>query len=270
MSTINSYLSVLQSELYVNGDEREKIRKSIDTIFARLSLFFGNPDRNIHRIVRKEIFGSYSRDTMLSRKYDDDSDIDLMIIFQDSESYTPQTCLNWLKSFAEYWYSTSLIKQSLPTVVIELENIKFELVPAYEDKYGLLHIAKNSSEWQYTNPKELNEKMDDLNQKTNFKFKRMIRAIKYWNVKKNLRKYKSYMLEEYLEDKIKNIYYCCKNEIDYIDWAFYYLAQYPYNDSYVNDRISRIKSYIKDAKDCEENGKYDLAVEYIKKIFPDD
>ena len=37
------------------------------------------------KIIKKEIFGSYSRDTMLSRKYDNNSDIDLMIIFEDYE-----------------------------------------------------------------------------------------------------------------------------------------------------------------------------------------
>ena len=30
--SINSYLTNLQDELYVNGTEREKIKKSIDTI----------------------------------------------------------------------------------------------------------------------------------------------------------------------------------------------------------------------------------------------
>ena len=138
--SINSYLTSMQSNLYVNGTEGEKIRRSIDAISTRLGWYFGEGKICSHKIVKKEIFGSYSRDTMLSRKYDEKSDIDYMIVFEDAEEYTPQTCLNWLKGFAETYYSTSIVKQSLPTIVIELENIKFELVPSYE-RYGMNYVA---------------------------------------------------------------------------------------------------------------------------------
>ena len=116
MATVNGYLTSLLSDLYVNGTEREKIKISIDAIKTRLGWYFGTPEHNIHEIIEKDIFGSYSRDTMLSRKYDEESDIDLMIVFEDAKDYTPQTCLNWLKKFAEYWYPNSLVKQSLPTI----------------------------------------------------------------------------------------------------------------------------------------------------------
>ena len=92
--SINSYLTNLQDELYVNGTEREKIRKSIDTISSRLDMYFGKDKNCEHKIIKKETFGSYSRDTMLSRKYDEKSDVDYMIIFEDAEQYSPQTCLN--------------------------------------------------------------------------------------------------------------------------------------------------------------------------------
>ena len=117
MPTINSYLTTMQSNLYVNGKERESIKKSIDAIYDRLGWYFGMGKNNPHKIIKKEIFGSYSRDTMLSRKYDNNSDIDLMIIFEDSKDYNPQTCLNWLKNFAEYWYPNSLVKQSERQIV---------------------------------------------------------------------------------------------------------------------------------------------------------
>ena len=65
MATINSYLSDMQINLYVNGKEKENIRKSIDAIYDRLSWYFGVNKNNNHIIIKKEIFGSYSRDTML-------------------------------------------------------------------------------------------------------------------------------------------------------------------------------------------------------------
>ncbi len=264
--SINSYLGSLHNDLYVNGIEREKIRKSIDAISSRLDLYFGNNKICEHKIVKKEIFGSYSRDTMISRKFDEKSDIDYMIVFQDADGYTPQTCLNWLKGFAEHWYSTSIVKQSLPTIVIELENIKFELVPAYES-YGMKYVAWDSSSWQYTNPNTLGDKMLDLNSKTDYEFKRIVRTIKYWNIKKNCRKYKSFELETFLTDKFEYTYSNCKSAVDYLHWAFYFLKSYKYIDEYVTSRITRVNQYISEAKELERNGQSYLAEEKIKKIF---
>ena len=262
--SVNSYLSELQTELYVNGTEREKIRKSINAISARLDSYFGYGGHCEHRIIKKEIFGSYSRDTMLSRKYDDKSDIDYMIVFKDSNEYAPQTCLNWLKGFAEFWYSTSIVKQSSPTIVIELENIRFELVPAYEDFWGNKYIPRDSSNWQYTNPKDLDDKMTNLNKNSSYEFKRLVRTIKYWNVNKNCRKYESYELENFLADKFRYSY-SNKNAFDFLDWAFYYLRQYKYVDDYVTNRINKAIELIEEAKKLENYGEYKNAEEKIKK-----
>lgn len=264
--SVNSYLGELQTELYVNGTEKEKIRKSIDTISARLDSYFGYGKHCEHRIVKKEIFGSYSRDTMLSRKYDEKSDIDYMIVFEDSHNYNPQTSLNWLKGFAEFWYSTSIVKQSSPTIVIELENIKFELVPAYEDYWGNKYIPKDSSNWQYTNPKDLNDKMTNLNKNSSYEFKRLVRTIKYWNVNKNCRKYESYELENYLTDEFRYSY-SNKNTFDFLDWAFFYLSRYKYVDDYVTNRINNAIQLISEARTLESIGEYTKAEEKIKKIL---
>lgn len=270
MATINSYLSDMQTNLYVNGKERESIQKSIDAIYDRIGWYFGYEKNNPHKIIKKEIFGSYSRYTMLSRKYDNDSDIDLMIVFEDAKDYTPQTCLNWLKGFAEYWYPNSIVKQSLPTVVIELQNIKFELVPAYINEYNMVYIADNASSWKYTNPKDLNNKMSDLNDKTNYEFKRMVRLVKYWNVQKNYRRYKSYSLEKYLTERFSTSYINCKNKYDYLDWAFYYLKNWTIeNDEYIKSRIETAINYLNLAKEYEEKYDYETAINYLQKIIPE-
>lgn len=253
--TVNGYLDKMQNNLYVNGIEREKIRTSINAISNRLDSYFGNSERCVHKIIKKDIFGSYSRDTMLSRNYDEKSDIDYMIIFEDAEYYNPQTCLNWLKGFAEYWYSTSIVKQSSPTTVIELQNIKFELVPTYKDLYGNLYIPKDDSTWQKTNVKDLNDKMLVINDK-------------YWNIKKNFRKYRSYQLETYLTEKFE-IYAGCDNSLlSMLDWGFFYLNKYDYVDEYVHDRIKRATELIAEAKHYDIEGNNEMAIECIKKILP--
>lgn len=264
--SLNGYLNTLQNDLYVNGTEKDKIMRSIDAIKARLSSYFGINKKCEHNIIKKEIFGSYSRDTMISRKFNEKSDIDYMIVFEDVDEYNPQTCLNWLKGFAEYWYPNSIVRQSLPTIVIELENIKFELVPAYE-KYGMKYVAWDSSNWHYTDTDSLKDEMLDLNKKTNFEFKRIVRAIKYWNIKKNYRKYSSFELETFLTDKFKYYYMNCNSAIDYLDWGFHFLKSYKYIDNYVTGRIDNANKYITEARLLEARGDIALAEEKIRKIF---
>ena len=269
MQTVNGYLNNMCTSLYVNGDEREKIKKSIETISDRMDLYFGNPNRCEHKVIEKRIFGSFDRDTIISRAYDENSDIDYLIVFDDSENFKPQTCLNWLRGFAEFWYSSSIVKQSSPTIVIELQNIKFELVPAYKDWNGKIYIPKDDSNWQYTNIDDLNSNMILVNKKYDYLFKKIIRIVKYWNIKKNLKKYKSYQLEEYLTEKFINSTCYCTDLLRMLDWTFFYLKYYNYVDEYVSDRIDRAINLIEKAKENNYVGDNEKAIECIKNILPD-
>lgn len=269
MQTVNEYLNSMCSNLYVSGEERDKIKKSIGAISDRMDMYFGNSDRCIHKIIEKRIFGSFDRNTMISRTYDQNSDIDYLIVFDDSEDFNPQTCLNWLRGFADFWYSSSIVKQSSPTIVIELQNIKFELVPAYKDLNGRIFIPKDDSNWQYTNIDGLNSDMIIVNKKYNYLFKKIIRIIKYWNIKKNLKKFKSYQLEEFLTEKFKNLTIDCEDLLSILDWTFFYLNYYCYVDEYVSDRINKAIDLIGEAKKNNSVGNYEKAIECIKKVLPD-
>lgn len=143
--SVNSYLGNLSSELVLSLGEKDHISNSISTIKSRLDYYFGS------NISDKKVFGSYVRGTTLPRKADSNSDIDLMVVFKNEDGYKPQTFLNRLKDFAEYYYSTSEIYQSSPTVVLELNHIKFELTPAYVS-CGLYFIPNGPSKWMYSDP----------------------------------------------------------------------------------------------------------------------
>lgn len=119
--SVNSYLESLASQLVLSTSEKDHISNSISTIKSRLDTYFGS------NITEKKLFGSYVRGTILPRKADSGSDIDLMVVFKNEDCYKPQSFLNRLKNFAEHYYSTSEIYQSSPTVVLELNHIKFEL-----------------------------------------------------------------------------------------------------------------------------------------------
>lgn len=74
--SVNSYLETLASSLVLNSTEKNHITTSISTIKTRLNNYFSE-------IKDAIIFGSYSRDTILPRKADEKSDVDIMVIFDN-------------------------------------------------------------------------------------------------------------------------------------------------------------------------------------------
>lgn len=192
---MEQHLRGLGSKLVIKEEEKAKITTSIETIKERVKKWFGN------EITGIEIFGSYSRDTILPRKVDEGSDIDVMIIFKNEENYQPQTLLNKLRNFVENKYSTSEIYQSNPTIVLELGHIKFELVPAivngfsWEKNYKIPAKASSYTDWIGTSPNKFKEELEIHNGINSYLTKPLIRIMKYWNVL-NGKVYSSYELEK--------------------------------------------------------------------------
>lgn len=79
--SINSYLRNLSYRYYLKNDSKE-----IEKIDRSLKNLLGNLDKALdNRIKRRFVFGSYDRDTILPRTYDNNSDIDLMIVFNTTK-----------------------------------------------------------------------------------------------------------------------------------------------------------------------------------------
>ncbi|WP_331497289.1 SMODS domain-containing nucleotidyltransferase, partial [Romboutsia ilealis] len=157
---INGYLTTLSSNLIIRDIEKVSIKKSIDTLEYRLRLYFGD------EIEEQFSFGSYTRGTILPRKADENSDIDYMVVFKNSYGYKPETFFKKLKNFANHWYSTSEIYRDSPTIVLELNHIKFELVPAYNSsyynwtkQYNIPAPKLSYADWMPTDPNEFNSKL---------------------------------------------------------------------------------------------------------------
>lgn len=216
MST-NSYLERTASELVLSAEEKISIGTSISTLETHL--------RNWeHRdsVVCHGCFGSYTRSTILPRRCDDKSDIDYMIQFDDTHRFQPQTYLNWLKDFANAYYSRSEIRQDFPTIALELNHIKFELVPAVKACYGDgLQIpapySLHNISWICTNPEQLRQSELEANRRCNYHLKPMIRLMKLWNIRQG-RIVSSYELERTLASLS---YVGCQTLEDY----FFYAAQ---------------------------------------------
>lgn len=260
--SVNSYLENLAGELILSSTEKDSIRTSINTLDTRLNSYFGSD------IEEKFVFGSYPRVTILPRKVDENSDIDYMVVFDNSYNYKPQTFLDKLRRFAVIKYSTSEIHQSSPTIVLELNHIKFELVPAYRNYLGTYYISDGNGGWIATYPNDFNSRLTRTNNNNNYKIKPLVRLIKEWNVKVNNHELTSYKIEERIAYNMDCAYLYCVNYVDYVKKAFNEL-KYITDSISVRNRIDLALSRIDKAIEYENDNMPYSALGEIKKVFPE-
>lgn len=194
--SVNSYLNNLAEKAIVRDNEKTKIQSSIRAIKERLESYFRE------EIESAFLFGSYNRKTLISRKFDDNSDIDIMVVFKTNgyQSYKPEAYINKLKDFMKSRYPQSEIYRDYPTAVLELNHIKFELVPAINHYMSGYQIpCKNTyRDWMNTNPNDLDGALAN-----NQTLRRLVRIVKIWNAKQGYI-YESYELEKWI---VNNCFY---------------------------------------------------------------
>lgn len=260
--SVLSYLDNLASNAILSEDEKSSIETSINTLQIRLNNYFGDALNEHFK------FGSSTRGTILPRNMDSESDIDYMIVFDD-DTYKPQTYLNRLKNFAEYYYSRSEIYQDNPTIVLKLNHIKFELVPALstytEGQYKIPDKANSYSDWIYTNPNSFNDELTEKNKNNNCKIKPMIRLVKYWNADRGHLFY-SFLKEKDIVDKY---YYNCSNIKDYFFYYMLSIQDSGYKYQKTTDEVKRMKKIINQVKQYENDNMPYSAESEIKKLLPE-
>ena len=258
--SVSTHLTKIASALILSSNEKTSIFTSISTLESRLSFHFDS-----NAIKETFLFGSYTRGTILPRDNDSKSDIDYMIIFDNSSSYKPQTFLNRLKGFVDNRYSSSEIRQSHPTIVLELNHIMFDLVPAYK-LWNKLYIPAPSNyffKWIETDPTKFKSDLEKANSLHNSELKRLIRLVKYWNVLNDCI-YSSYELEK----KIVNSYIYGSNLKEYFYCFFENINTYSLSTQWRVDKVNRAKLIIANTKQYEQNYASAEAEQEIKKIIP--
>lgn len=264
--SVNSYLKGLADSAVIRHREKESINLSISTLQNRLNSYFGN------QLSQHFIFGSYTRGTILPRSMDSKSDIDYMVVFDDS-NFKPQTYLTKLRQFVELYYSRSEITQSNPTIILTLNHIKFELVPAINSIWSGLQIPAKRAElndWISTSPNDINQTLTSTNQSNNNLIKPMIRLVKYWNACNNY-PFASFELEKELAERsfilvslmstgqLKDYFFDAIDSLS-LNWR---AAQYK------QDALNRAKSIVQDVKNDLDNGWTYSAESGIKKLLPE-
>jgi len=268
-TSIDYYLRSLATKYYLknDSDEVKGIEGSINNLFNNFEKELGN------KIKRKFIFGSYDRDTILPRKFDSKSDVDVMIIFNHTDyERTPETYRSWLKSFADKYYKDrygSEVIKSFPTVTIRLNNIHYDLVPAKEEDtyFGkVLSIPNDDSYdgWIKTDPNDVKGRLTTANTAYDGIVRPIIRLMKAWNCNVG-RPFDSYFLELELTQKS---YYN-----DNVQTGFFYAVDQMivnYGDSqFRKDKIESLKYNIGNAKVALSKDDYEGAKRWIHRVLPE-
>lgn len=253
--SVNTYLQNLASSLVLSESEKSSVTTSVNTIKNRLDNYFSD-------ITEKKIFGSYSRETILPRKADENSDVDIMVVFSNPNGYKPQSFLYRLKKFAEYYYNSSEIYQSSPSLVLELNHIKFELTPSYVT-YSTYYIPDGPSNWKSTDPDGFSSVLLQCNKNNGYKIKPVIRLLKHWNIQKNGRDLPSFLLEKTLAEELKYSYFSCSTYTDYLKAG---LDKIKYKTDY--NKVETAIDYVNKAISYEEQGMPYSAEQEVKKAFP--
>lgn len=258
--SVDGYLANLASEMVIREEKKNSISRSISTLYSRLKDYFGG---DIIDVIK---FGSYTRGTILPRSYDEQSDVDVMIIFKNDHDYKPQTFLNQLRKFALEKYSTSYVYQSNPTIALELSHIKFELVPAvkiYSWSDDHFNIPCTSSSWLVTQPKDFDNTLVKCNKNNSNKIKPIVRLLKHWNIENNYREAASFNLERKIAEEMNYSYISCSSYSDYLKSALKTIRIYS-----TDYRIDLAISKIDKALELEKGGYPLLAEAKIKEVFP--
>lgn len=263
--SVQSHLSATASKLILTSAEDSSIDTSITTLQTRLRAYFGT------NLLAHFMFGSYTRNTILPRKIDAESDIDYMLVFDNLEGKKPQSFLDRVKKFAETKYLTSDIYQSYPTIVLELNHIKFELVPAYKpysfsSDYNIPNKGYSFDNWINTNPTSLKNDLVNKNTNNGLLIKPLVRLLKYWNVRQgNI--YSSYEIERFTIDNtfiytsnIKTIFHEALTDLYNKRWNL---------PEYKQKKVEAAKSIIDNTKKFEDDNMPITAEAEIKKLIPE-
>lgn len=255
--SVLSYLTQRASDAVLSGNELTSINTSISTLQTRIGWHFNN--------VSHFKFGSSTRGTILPRSMDENSDIDYMLVFNDS-GYKPSTYLTRLETFVKKYYRASEIYRSSPTIVLELNHIKFELVPSTLNWMGQYQIPDGNGGWMVTTPNDFNSTLTEKNKSHSNLIKPTIRLAKYWNAK-NGYVYSSFLFEKRIIGY--DFSWTNQNQRDFLFNVVDNISEYDVTAQYKKDKINRAKEIVKNVRKYESDSMPVSAELEVKKLIPE-
>lgn len=209
MRDINTYLTDLSNNLKVEKTLQEKIQSSFNNLEGLLFKEFKS------ELDTVTIFGSYDRGTAFALPGDKKNfDVDILITFR-KDQYHPETYLKKIKNLGQQIYPRSGVSADFPSVAVEMNLMKFELVPAIKTGNGTevkIPAPRGKEEkWIETNPEKFKKRLEQRNKDCDGMITPLVKLAKYWN-KCNGDNFYSFYLEEFI---INNNYPGCDTIREY-------------------------------------------------------
>lgn len=207
--SINSKLTQFAQKDLVLGysdAERQRINTSLSQLEEVLRRHLSG---RIKELIR---FGSYTRNTILPRRYDSKSDIDMLVVFDTTSGrLRPNTYRQNILNALAAAYPRSVVNKSFPTVRLELNHIMFDVVPAYSQEvfWKSYYIPSATDQWMQTSPNDINSNLSSKNRSyENNAVRNVIRLCKHWNASAGY-PYESYIMEK----NIVNTYFLAGDDL---------------------------------------------------------
>jgi hypothetical protein len=256
---VTRYLTATADALTTTDAQTQAVDRSLEALRRGLAEYF--PEA-----VREQItFGSFTRRTNLPLRADPYSDIDHMVVFARRQGERPQTFLDRLKRFAEERYPLSLVRQSSPAVVLEMNHIRFDLVPAYKDWWGDFRIPARASafeDWIDTEPNDFNPYLERRHRETGQHMKPLIRLLKCWNARNDY-PFETYRLEKYV---VRQWYPFSHTLEEYLNSAFWGLDNMDLR-SKAAEAVDRARNILRDVGRAARSGSAAAEAE-IQRLVP--
>lgn len=192
-SGLATKFDTFRKNIELTDDQRAKIKRS--HIHLREKIL-----QPLSYVSHSFLTGSYKKRTLIKPA----NDIDVFVVLSGYDQYDikSNTILDKLKKDLQKSYPNTKISQDKPCIVIEFNHITFELTPAIEIEswfgHNSFYIPEQSkkNEWQQIeNPRVLEDKLVQANQRLRQNLNPLIKMMKKCNYVNNLKK-KSFEIEE--------------------------------------------------------------------------
>ena len=264
-------MTCLQYLKYIDNricKDNEKEIDSVESSIKNLKIHLGNWEKS-DEIDEAHEFGSYTRGTKLPSCLDPSTDIDFMMVFRDVR-LQPQTYLEKVREFGNKFYSRSEVYQDHPTMVIEMQKIKFEIVPSirlYGQAYPGYQIPGPKDSplvWMHTYPEQMKIDLDKAEQTNAGLLRPLIRLMKLWNVQ-NGKPLTSFKIEEYATT---HVFFCEKTIEAYFYEAVRWMTLIQATDQETRGLLQTAQSTIEAIQGYKRLGLETHALDRLRLLLP--
>ena len=248
-------------------EENTKEIASVESSIKNLKIHLGNWEKS-DEIDDAHEFGSYTRGTKLPSCLDPSTDIDFMLVFRDVR-LQPQTYLEKVREFGNKFYSRSEVYQDHPTMVIEMQKIKFEIVPSirlYGQTYPGYQIPGPKDSplvWIHTYPERMKIDLDKAERINAGLLRPLIRLMKLWNVQ-NGKPLTSFKIEEYATT---HVFFCEKTNEAYVYEAVRWMTLIQATDQETRELLQTARTCIEYIQGYKRLGMEEQAFKILQQLL---